>query len=205
MTAFGQGLVAGYAIAIPVGAIAILIMNAALRRGFRIGFMAGAGAATADLIFASAAAFAGAALAEIIAPLEVPLRILSGMVLIGLGGWGLWKLRASLRARVQNDPPQVDTAHGGLRTYQQFLALTLLNPATIAYFASLILGGGASVSTALERVLFVLGAWLSSLSWQTLLAVFGALAHRRLSPRMQAAVSILGNVMIIGLGANILI
>ena len=39
MTAFGEGVVAGYGIAIPVGAIAILIIELGLRRGFRAGFM----------------------------------------------------------------------------------------------------------------------------------------------------------------------
>jgi hypothetical protein len=35
-----EGMLAGYGIAIPVGAVAILIMNASLQAGFRIGFMA---------------------------------------------------------------------------------------------------------------------------------------------------------------------
>ena len=51
---------AGYGIAIPVGAIAILIVDMGLRRGFGLGFMAGAGAAAADFIYASLAAVAGA-------------------------------------------------------------------------------------------------------------------------------------------------
>jgi threonine/homoserine/homoserine lactone efflux protein len=44
------GLVAGYAIAIPVGAIAVLIIHTALTQGLRAGLAAGAGAATADLV-----------------------------------------------------------------------------------------------------------------------------------------------------------
>ncbi len=42
MTPFVEGLIAGYGIAIPVGAIAILIVEMGLRCGFRVGFMAGA-------------------------------------------------------------------------------------------------------------------------------------------------------------------
>ena len=55
MTAFFEGALAGYGIAIPVGAIAVLIIEISLRQGFRSGFMAGAGAATADLIYAAVA------------------------------------------------------------------------------------------------------------------------------------------------------
>ena len=41
MTAFIDGLIAGYGIAIPVGAIAILIIESALRHGIAVGFSAG--------------------------------------------------------------------------------------------------------------------------------------------------------------------
>ena len=63
MDAFITGVVAGYGIAIPVGAIAILIMEAGIRRGFRPAFFAGAGAATADFLYAALAVVGGAALA----------------------------------------------------------------------------------------------------------------------------------------------
>lgn len=39
MSPFVQSLPAGYGIAIPVGGIAVLIVDAALRRGFRAGFL----------------------------------------------------------------------------------------------------------------------------------------------------------------------
>jgi len=74
---FVQGLLAGYGIAIPVGAIAILIVDAAIRRGFRAGFAAGAGAATADIVYASLAAVAGQALAALLAPLAAQIRVVS--------------------------------------------------------------------------------------------------------------------------------
>ena len=60
MTPFWEGVLAGYGIAIPVGAIAILIVDMGLRRGFPSAFMAGAGAATADFIYVLLAVIAGA-------------------------------------------------------------------------------------------------------------------------------------------------
>ncbi|MGB3218168.1 MAG: lysine transporter LysE, partial [Anaerolineae bacterium] len=90
--AFGEGVIAGYGIAIPVGAIAILIVDTALRGGFVPGFMAGAGAASADLLYAALAAVAGQTLALALAPFAVTLRLLSALVLLALGGWGLWRL-----------------------------------------------------------------------------------------------------------------
>ena len=193
---------AGYGIAIPVGAIAILIIEVGLRRGFQLGFMAGAGAASADFVYACLAAVAGGALATALAPLALWLRLASALVLFGLGGYGLWQLRRA----TQSQAAQPVVNHGHWRTFGQFLGLTLLNPLTVAYFSALILGmdGSAPAATG-ERLAFVAGAGLASLSWQTLLAGLGALAHRRLSARVQVRTRVIGNVVVIGLGTRILL
>ena len=67
MNPFFQGALAGYGIAMPVGAVSILIIGAALRGGFLPGFAAGMGAATADLFFATLAALAGQDLYPVVA------------------------------------------------------------------------------------------------------------------------------------------
>lgn len=198
MDVFFQGVLAGYGIAIPVGAIAILIVETGLRLGFRAGFAAGAGAATADLVYAALAAVAGQALGAALAPYAGTLKLASAAVLIGLGGWGLWRvLRAgsagpAVRAAVRTEKP--------LGVYTRFVGLTLLNPLTIAYFAALILGRGAEIPGWGGRLAFVAGAALASLSWQSLLAATGALGHRHLSPRLQQGASLLGNLIVVGLG-----
>ncbi|MFQ5398558.1 MAG: hypothetical protein ACE5E7_03075 [Anaerolineae bacterium] len=64
MSAFWEGMLAGYGIAILVGITGVLIVELALRRGFVIGFMAGAGAATADFVYEGLAAVAGEAVSS---------------------------------------------------------------------------------------------------------------------------------------------
>jgi threonine/homoserine/homoserine lactone efflux protein len=59
MQAFVLGMIAGYGIAIPVGAIAVLIVQVGIRCGFRCAASAGAGAATADLLYALLAVTGG--------------------------------------------------------------------------------------------------------------------------------------------------
>ncbi|GFJ92910.1 hypothetical protein Prum_065520 [Phytohabitans rumicis] len=61
--AFVDGVIAGYGVAIPVGAIAILIMGLAARTSFRVGAAAALGVATADGLYAVIAVAGGAALA----------------------------------------------------------------------------------------------------------------------------------------------
>jgi threonine/homoserine/homoserine lactone efflux protein len=203
MDIFLQGILAGYGIAIPVGAIAILIVETGLRLGFWAGFAAGAGAATADLLYAALAAVAGQALGEVLVPYAGGLRIASALVLIGLGGWGLWQLLRAIPGGTAARPEP--RAERPVAVYARFVGLTLLNPLTITYFAALILGGSAEIPDWSGRVVFVIGAALASLSWQSLLAASGALGHRHLSPRMQKGASLLGNLIVMGLGIKMLI
>jgi len=87
-----------------------------------------------------------------------------------------------------------------------FFGLTLLNPFTVTYFTSLILGLRVSIITsALDVMIFVAGTFLASLSWQTLLASVSGLSHQRLSPKVQSATFTLGNCVVIALGILILV
>jgi threonine/homoserine/homoserine lactone efflux protein len=203
MSSFLQGILAGYGIAIPVGAIAILIVETGLRLGFRAGFAAGAGAATADFVYAALAALAGQTLAEALTPYALPLKIASAAVLIGLGAWGMW--HAARRSTAPASAAQPALAVEAPRAiYARFVGLTLLNPLTIAYFAALILGRSAEIPGWAGRAAFVVGAALASLSWQSLLAATGALGHRHLSPRLQQGASFLGSLIVLGLGIRML-
>ena len=201
---FLGGAVAGYAIAIPVGAIAILILETGLRRGFWAGFAAGSGAATADLVYATVAATLGSALAILLTPFATALKWASALFLIGLGIWGLTRVWQARRRGTETTLEPKARSLG--RTYATLLALTLLNPTTIAYFAALILGLnlGSRYGSG-EKILFVLGAFVASWSWETLLAAAGAIAHKHLSPDFRHATSLIGNFMIIGLGLKLLV
>jgi arginine exporter protein ArgO len=204
VTAFLAGAAAGYGIAIPVGAIAILIVETGLRRGFRLAAAAGAGAAAADGIYATVAALFGAVLASVLAPFQVPLQVVAVVLLVAIALRGLLGLRArpapateASTRTVPEDVEAVEREGSASRTFAMFLGLTLLNPVTVAYFAALILGLSATGVGAVEKAAFVAGALLASLSWQLLLAALGAFLHSRLPPWLQAGVIVLGNVIIL--------
>lgn len=133
------GLLAGYGIAIPVGAVATYLVSLTARTSLRIGGSAALGIATADGVYALVAALGGAALAATLQPVLAPLRWVSGLVLVVLAVrgtvTGLRQYRErSLTARSTKDP-----AHPA-RAYVTLLGITLLNPTTIVYFAALVLG-----------------------------------------------------------------
>jgi arginine exporter protein ArgO len=200
MHAVLTGMAAGYGIAIPIGAIAVLIIDIGLRDGFTTGFWAGAGAATADALYAAVAVVLGSLAVAVLGTFAVPLRIVSGLALLALGVLGL--LRS--HARTKASGPQTARARE-LAVYGQFLGLTLLNPMTVVYFVALILGGAAGSETSnTARLLFVFGAAMASLSWQTLLAASAAIFHRRLSLRAKMSLSIAGNLVVCAFGLDIL-
>jgi threonine/homoserine/homoserine lactone efflux protein len=177
MEAFLTGVLAGYGIAIPVGAIAILIVDVGLKHGFRPAFFAGAGAATADLLYAGLAVIGGSALAGAIGAINDELRVVSALVLIVIALVGLRRAGRQM-ATVERVPHP--TRNELAVTYGRFLGLTVINPTTIVYFAAVIIGlGVAEDMSAPLGLLFVVGAFLASLSWQTLLAVIGSTAGRR--------------------------
>jgi threonine/homoserine/homoserine lactone efflux protein len=198
------GIVAGYGIAIPVGAIAVLIVDTGMRCGFRCAAFAGAGAATADLLYASVAVLGGAAVASALAGAQTPVRLVSASVLAAMAVAGLRKAgRAG--STVSSEGVVPDRAEL-VRTYGKFVALTIVNPLTVVYFTVLVVGMGlADGLTAGQGVLFAGGAFAASLSWQTLLAGVGASARRRLPGRFRVAASVGGNLIVLGLAVAILL
>jgi len=197
------GALAGYAIAIPVGAIAVLIIHTGLTHGLRAGLAAGTGAATADFIYASIAALAGLWVATIIGPFETPLRVIGGAILIAFGLRGLHALRSG---RETIDPAAVheEALRPHHRTYLALLGLTLLNPATIVYFSALIVGL-PFLGDAGDRLVFAAAAGLASLSWQWLLAIVGAALGRGGGHRVRRLSSAVGNGVIMVMGALIML
>jgi threonine/homoserine/homoserine lactone efflux protein len=194
LEAFVIGIVAGYAIAIPVGPIAVLILRTGMREGLPAALAAGAGTATADLIYATIAMLAGPALATLLTPVLVPARLLAALMLFALAAR---QLRGVDFSGAPSEP-----ARAG-RTYATVLALTLLNPATVIYFASLTIGLPVISTEPAARVAFVVGAGVASLSWQWLLAAAGAFFHGRVPPRLAAWTGVASSAIIAVLALRI--
>ena len=193
--AFLLGVAAGYAIAIPFGPIAILIVRTGVRQGLRAAAAAGAGTATADLVFATIAMLFGAAASALLAPILPPARLVAGAALAVIAVRGLLAV-----------PSLIDQESGTSRpgsTYLLFLGLTLVNPPTVIYFASLAIALPEVSADVASRAAFVVGAFLSSLSWQEFLAVVGGMLHGRLTPRLQRITAVVSSIIILALAARV--
>ncbi|MFF1448390.1 LysE family transporter [Streptomyces sp. NPDC058274] len=177
------GLLAGYGIAIPVGAVAAYLVSLTARTSLRTGVCAALGVATADGLYALVAAAGGSALASALQPVLVPLRWASGLVLAALAVRGAVTAVRQYRERRPATRSGQDPVRPA-RAYLGLLGVTLLNPTTVIYFAALVLGSRtAEAVSALEQGVFVLAAFAASASWQLLLAGGGALLGRALTGR----------------------
>lgn len=198
------GLLAGYGVAIPVGAIAVLLVSLTARASVRVGAAAALGVATADGIYATAAVLGGAALARAIEPVATPLRWVAAAVLVAIAA------RTAVGAlRAHRDPSSARPSTGlgtPRRAYFGLLGLTLLNPATMIYFAALVLGRRTSADlTAAGEAIFVAGAFVASASWQLLLVGGGGLIGRGLTgPCGRLATALASSAVIAVLAASLL-
>ncbi|MFG1652663.1 LysE family transporter [Micromonospora sp. NPDC049275] len=205
--AFLAGLVAGYGVAIPVGAIAVLILGLSARTSFRVGAAAALAVATADGLYAAVAALGGAGLAGVVAPAAGPLRVVAAVVLLGLAAHGLWRTWATHRARHAPPPSTGRGPNTPGRAYAAVLGLTLLNPTTVLYFAALVLGRRDTAdANGPAAMLFVAGVFLASASWQLLIAGGGTIVGRALTgPRGRLVTGLVSSVLIAALAVAALL
>jgi arginine exporter protein ArgO len=198
--AWVAGLLAGYGVAIPVGAIAALLVGLTARTSLKVGAAAALGVATADGLYALAAVLGGAALARLIQPFATPMRWAAAVVLVALA------IRTAVAAfrRHQGSPDDRRLTTPG-RAYVALLGLTVLNPVTIVYFGALVVGRQADAAPdLLTGMMFVLAAFAASASWQLLLAGGGRLIGRALAgPRGRLVTALVSSLVIVVLAVGL--
>lgn len=197
------GALAGYGLAIPVGAVAVLMINLTARTSFRVGAAAAIGATTADALYAVIAVVGGAAVASAIQPFSELLRWLAFLVLAVMAARiAVAGLRKQKGGAVQKPPEE--TAISPPRSFAMFLALTALNPWPALYFVALILGHQALQEASwAESAIYIAAAVTASASWQLLLAGGGAVFGRFITgPRGRKVTAVVSSALILGLGAH---
>jgi len=186
------GLLAGYGIAIPIGAVGAYLVQLSARSPWRTGVAAALGIATTDGGFALVAVLGGAAVAGLLAPALPVLRWVSTAVLVLLAAS---TVIAGLRP---GDSVASVPAAGPARTYVALLGLTAVNPTTVVYFVALVVGLPDRPVGAAAAV-FVGAAFVASASWQLLVAgagmALGRLASAPPARRITALAS--GAVMLL--------
>jgi threonine/homoserine/homoserine lactone efflux protein len=209
-SALVAGLLAGWGIAVPVGAVATYLVGLTARAGARIGAAAALGVASADGIYALIAVVGGVALTGVISAIATPLRWVSVVVLVFLGGRIIASAVGDHRAGIP--PAGREPVTRPARAYLTLLGITLLNPQTILYFAALVVGSTATAALAgsgpawVSGAVFVLGAFCASASWQLLLVGGGVALGRALTGRTGRLITgLVSGLLIIAFAVGLLL
>lgn len=189
--AFGAGLLAGLGIALPLGAIGVLIVREGIERGLRPAATAALAVATVDFSYAIVAVVLGRGVSEALAGWERAIQLVGAAaltVVVVLGLRGLWRSSRSGSPSRPNPQQPLPVAH----VFGRFVALTAVNPMTAVYFVALTTGLAGQITGGGAGAEFATGVFLGSLAWQLVLAVGGALAGARMTDRIRVGVSLVG-------------
>jgi threonine/homoserine/homoserine lactone efflux protein len=197
------GLLSGGGVAMQFGAVSALLVETAISAGSRSGVAAGLGVATIDLAFAAVAVIAGGEARAVLAGHEPDLRAAAAVMLAVVAVRGL---RSVMRAPASSDPTRAHAVCPARRygppaaQYVRFLALTAINPLTIAYFASV--AASLSLTGFSARVAFVIGAGAASGIWHMVLTLAAGHAGRRMTLAMHRLVAIGGRLIVFGMAVQ---
>ncbi len=161
---FVKGLIIGFSIAAPVGPIGLLCIRKTLLQGMSAGVVAGLGAAAADAIYGSIAAFGITVIAQFLLDQQVLLKLVGGSFLCFLG-------YKSFTAAPPDSSLQVKST-GIFKGFLSTFLLTITNPMTILSFAGIFagLGIGSAAGDRLGAVQMVAGVFAGSLLWWLVLS-----------------------------------
>lgn len=193
-----SGLLTGWAIAVPVGGIGILLITMAAQRGWRLALAGAAGVALVDTAYAAVAVYAGGPVARWLTPYSIWLKAASAVILAIVG-------IALIRAAFAEAQPVLDEpgATSFARIFVTFVGLTAVNPATVAYFVAVVLKDPNLVEGWRDSTTFVSAAGAASLAWQVVLVLAGAGIGRVLTGEFgRRLTGLLGGAAVIGLAIS---
>lgn len=189
-----QGLLIGFSIAAPVGPIGVLCIRRTLADGRAVGVATGLGAASADAVFGSIAAFGLAFISSFLVQQQSWIRLLGGAFLCYLGIKTLLVRPAETAAQAKSN--------GLFGAYASTFFLTLTNPASIVLFSAIfaglgLFGGAGSVGAAMA---LVGGIALGSAAWWLLLSSGVSLLRSRFDARAMRWVNVASGLIILSFG-----
>jgi len=201
LTALLAGLLAGLGIAVPLGAMAVLLVSEGVNRGFRSGSPGAIAVGIVDTLYCTAAVTVGAVAAPVVTSWGRWPALGGGCALLVIAALGVWR---SLERPGLGEGTRPPTGTGWHR-FALFLGLTAINPATLIYFGAITVGMADLLRSPLAAGLFVAGVGTASITWQLMVVAAGALLRGRLTARARRITALLGNVIVAGLGVAMIV
>ncbi len=176
---FFKALGIGLAVAAPVGPVGIFCIRRAISVGRMQATVAGFGAAIADSLYASIAAFGLTSMSDYLITYQTEGRLVGGIFLLYLA----YKF---FHTRSETNEDEIKSGKTLVAGFIIVLLMTITNPATIASFAAIFFGIGfmKDMTGGLDAIVLIAGVLLGSALWWVVLA-YGAVALKaRVGDRM---------------------
>lgn len=174
-----KGMAVGFAIAAPVGPIGLLCIQRSIVGGWLSGLVSGLGAAAADTLYGSIAAFGLTLIENFLLNHRYVIAIFGGILLCLLGIRVLIMKPTTAVAKAGN------SAAGLVGDFFGTFMLTLANPTTVLSFIAIFAAINTSAASASYGAAgtLVLGVFCGSAGWWLCLALgIGVIRHRMDEP-----------------------
>jgi threonine/homoserine/homoserine lactone efflux protein len=191
-----KGLTVGVAIAAPVGPVALLCIQRALKGGWFAGLASGLGAAAADTLYGSIAAFSLSLIENFLIEHRYQIAIAGGVLLCLLG------IRVLLMKPPQISERPSNSAAGLVGIFLGTFMLTLANPTTVLSFIAIFAAVNISAASGDYSAagLLVLGVFIGSGVWWLCLALGVGVVRHRLDDAILRWIGRASAALVIGFG-----
>lgn len=188
---FLKSIILGFSVSAPVGPIGLLCIQRVLTNGRIAGILTGFGAATANIIYASIAAFGFSIVSAFLIEQQLLLKIIGSAFLFYLGIKTFLKKPANSAANLSGDSL--------LGMYLSTFLLMITNPVTIFNFAAMFAGLGFDQAgdQELAAITLIAGVFIGAAAWWILLSVAVNLLKNRITPYLGIVNKIAGLLIIL--------
>jgi len=197
---FVQGLGVGFAVCIPVGPIAILIMRRTMSEGRVAGFISGLGAATADALVGAIGALFLSFILPILDAHNTAVQFVGGGIVISMG---IFLLSTPPKIREVNRPLHERNL---LVAYLSTCLLTLSNPITLLSMTTLLVptGVGGHDANYLHAIILVAGIFTASTIWWIFICTCSAWVARKLGNGFLRMLNLIAAIFVITFGVGLI-
>jgi threonine/homoserine/homoserine lactone efflux protein len=202
---FVIGFFAGLALAIPVGPMAIMLINTTLEKGWRHGVAGASAMATVDFLYALTVFLLGSAIASFFADWGQLLSQIGALILLALGVIMLVQNIDLMRSN-STEISEAKSGKTALKTFGLFAFATAVNPPTALFFLGIApsVAQHASSNTLIYAFTFAIGVFVGSVIWQQVLALAGSALRKFAQRKVRIFFGLIGGVLIVLLALALL-
>lgn len=200
---FLKAILAGFAIAVPIGAIGAVCLRRGLQGRWIISLVTGFGAAMADMLLAAAAMFGLSLVTRYLNENEQWLKLIGGFILIYIGARMIYKRKITVSETPRPQPLELRHWRIWLQSFSTGFGLTIINPATFLAFIGLFAGLGLlpdRPNGLLAHWAVIAGVFTGSMLWWCVLTATAFAARHKLPLGILTGINVALGLLVAGLG-----